>query len=120
MRAIATGHDFILGKNTHRGAKTKASLNIEQRLRHIHIVGKTGTGKSTLLLNCIRQSAEAGNGVAVLDPHGDLVDKIVKLVPEERINDVILFDPSDTEYPIGFNILEVHSEIEQTVLSSAS
>lgn len=115
---VATRHDFILGENTHRRVKTKASLNIEQRLRHIHIIGKTGTGKSTLLVNMIKQDIEAGRGIAVLDPHGDLIDKIVELIPEERIGDVILLDPSDTEYPIGFNILEAHSEIEQTVLSS--
>ena len=112
------GGAFVLGENLDRDLKTKVSLSVEQRLRHIHVIGKTGTGKSTLLLNMIKQDIEAGRGVAVLDPHGDLVEKIEELIPERRLDDVILFDPSDTEYPVGFNILEAHSDIEQTVLSS--
>lgn len=117
---IATGHGFVIGENIHRGIKTDVSLSIEQRLRHIHIIGKTGTGKSTLLVNMVLNSiSEEGNsGVAVIDPHGDLIDRIIERIPEERMNDVILFDPSDTEYPVGFNILEAHSEVEKTVLSS--
>jgi len=116
--SIVTGHSFVIGNNFYRNIGKEASLSIEQRLRHIHIIGKTGTGKSTLLVNMIRQDIEAGRGVAVLDPHGDLIDRIVERIPENRINDVILFDPSDTEYPVGFNILEAHSEMEQIVLSS--
>jgi hypothetical protein len=115
---IATGHSFVIGNNLHHNIPQEASLSIEQRLRHVHIIGKTGTGKSTLLVNMIRQDIEAGRGVAVLDPHGDLIDRIVERIPDNRIQDVILFDPSDTEYPVGFNILEAHSEIEQRVLSS--
>jgi hypothetical protein len=115
---IATGHSFVIGNNVHHNVSKEASLSIEQRIRHIHIIGKTGTGKSTLLVNMIRQDIEAGRGVTVLDPHGDLIDRIVERIPENRVKDVILFDPSDTEYPVGFNILEAHSEIEQRVLSS--
>jgi hypothetical protein len=115
---IATGHSFVIGSNVHHNVSKEASLSIEQRLRHIHIIGKTGTGKSTLLVNMIRQDIEAGRGVAVLDPHGDLIDRIVERIPENRVKDVILFDPSNTEYPVGFNILEAHSDMEQTVLSS--
>ena len=115
---IATGHSFVIGNNLHHNVPKEASLSIEQRLRHIHIIGKTGTGKSTLLVNMIRQDIEAGMGVAVLDPHGDLIDRIVERIPENRIKDIILFDPSNTEYPVGFNILEAHSDMEQTVLSS--
>jgi len=115
---IARGGDFVLGENFNRDLTTEVSLSIEQRIRHIHVIGKTGTGKSTLLLNMIKQDIEAGRGVAVLDPHGDLVERIEELVPDRRLDDVILFDPSDTEYPVGFNILEAHSDIEQTVLSS--
>lgn len=116
--AIASGHSFIIGNNLHHNVSKEASLSTEQRLRHVHIIGKTGTGKSTLLVNMIRQDIEAGRGVAVLDPHGDLIDRIIERMPENRIKDVILFDPGDTEYPVGFNILEAHSEIEQRVLSS--
>jgi hypothetical protein len=116
--AIASGHSFVIGKNIHHNVSNEVSLSNEQRLRHIHIIGKTGTGKSTLLINMIRQDIEEGRGVAVLDPHGDLIDRIIERIPENRIKDVILFDPGDTGYPVGFNILEAHSEIEQRVLSS--
>jgi hypothetical protein len=115
---IAIGYPFILGENVHREIKTEGSLSAELRIRHVHIIGKTGTGKSTLLVSMIKQDIEAGRGVAVLDPHGDLIERIVERIPENRVKDVILFDPSDTEYPVGFNILEAHSDMEQTVLSS--
>src|SRR6185436_8553756 len=86
--------------------------------RHAHIVGASGTGKSTLLFNLIRQDIENGQGVAVLDPHGDLIDKILGIIPPERIADVVLVDPADDEYVIGFNILSAHSELEKTLLAS--
>lgn len=112
------GHNFIIGENIHRNISRKVSLNVEQRLRHVHIIGKSGTGKSTLLINMVKQDIETGRGVAVLDPHGDLIDRIMEFIPENRLEDVILLDPSDTEYPVGFNILEARSEMEKTVLSS--
>lgn len=76
------------------------------RRRHLYAVGKSGTGKSKLLELLIKSDIEAGKGVGVLDPHGDLVDNILRFIPEHRIKDVILFDPSDTEFPIAFNPLE--------------
>ena len=88
------------------------------RLRHLHVVGASGSGKSTLLLELISQDIEAGLGVALLDPHGDLVDEIVGRIPEERLGDAILFDPADAEHPIAWNILEAHSELERTLLAS--
>ncbi len=116
--ASCTGHEFILGENVHQGKRFQVSLNTEQRLRHVHVVGATGTGKSTLLLNMIEQDIERGNGLAVLDPHGDLVDRVLGLIPENRYEDVVLVDPADTDYPVGFNILEAHSEIERNMLAS--
>jgi hypothetical protein len=118
LPAIAVGHKFILGENVHNGVATEVSLSLEQRLRHIHITGSTGTGKSTLLLNLILQDMKQGAGCGVLDPHGDLIDRILELVPDERIEDVVLFDPTETEYPVGFNILEARSEVEKNVMSS--
>lgn len=76
------------------------------RRRHLYAVGKSGTGKTKLLELLIQSDIMAGHGVAVLDPHGDLVDNILRMVPKERIDDVILFDPGDTEFPISFNPLE--------------
>ena len=103
------------------GLPALASVNHvgpDQRVRHTYVIGASGTGKSTLLLSMIVQDIQNGEGVAVLDPHGDLIDKILGHVPEDRINDVILMDPSDERYPVGFNILSARSELEKNVLAS--
>ncbi|MCW0217931.1 MAG: type IV secretion system DNA-binding domain-containing protein [Prosthecobacter sp.] len=107
-----------LGINEHGGLSNLAFLSDENRFRHTHVIGASGTGKSTLLFNLIRQDIEAGAGVGVLDPHGDLIEKILGIIPEHRIKDVILLDPSDEEYVIGFNILSAHSDLEKTLLAS--
>ena len=116
--AIVRQHGLLLGHNDHAGKTVEVRLSAEQRTRHAHIIGASGTGKSTLLFNLIRQDIENGEGVAVLDPHGDLIDKILGIIPANRIDDVVLVDPSDSEYSIGFNILSAHSELEKTLLSS--
>ncbi|HEY4249179.1 MAG TPA: type IV secretion system DNA-binding domain-containing protein [Lacunisphaera sp.] len=107
-----------LGRNVHAGITNPVFLMPEQRLRHMHVIGASGTGKSTLLFNVIRQDIDNGYGVAILDPHGDLVDRVLSIIPEDRISDVVLLDPSDMEYPVGFNILHAHSELEKTLLAS--
>lgn len=109
---------FLLGANEHDGEVHRVGLTTSERLRHCYIIGASGTGKSTLLLSMIEQDIEQGNGLAVLDPHGDLIDHVVARVPSHRTNDVLLFDPSDDEFPVGFNILSAHSELERTLLSS--
>lgn len=111
-------HPFILGENSHQNQMRKVSLSSEQRTRHLHLIGSSGSGKSTLLSNLIKQDLKAGHGLCVIDPHGDLIDAVIENVPDERINDVIVFDPSDSEYPIGFNILQANSELEKNLLSS--
>ena len=116
--AIVRQRGLLLGTNDHAGETIEVRLSAEQRTRHTHIIGASGTGKSTLLFNLIRQDIENGEGVAVLDPHGDLIDKILGVIPSNRIDDVVLVDPSDAEYSIGFNILSAHSELEKTLLSS--
>jgi len=116
--AIATGHKFVLGQNIHQGQESLVTLSPDQRLRHMHIIGATGTGKSTLLLKLIIQDIENGLGVGVLDPHGDLIERVLGYIPEERFEDVVLLDPSDFNYPVGLNILSAYSEQEKTVLSS--
>lgn len=116
--AIAKGKSFVLGENNHHGVKAEVSFGIEDRLKHTHIIGATGTGKSTLIANLIMQDINKGIGVVVFDPHGDLVDDIISRIPRSRINDVVLVDPSDIEYPIGLNILQAYSDIEKEVLSS--
>lgn len=115
---VTEGQSFILGTNTHNGITKKVTLSNVQRLKHTHIIGATGTGKSTLLLNMIAQDIEHGEGVAVLEPHGDLIDTILSAIPASRVQDVLLIDPADGEFPVGFNILKAHSDIEKEVLSS--
>jgi Helicase HerA, central domain len=80
-------------------------LDAEERRRHLYIVGQTGTGKSTLLLNLIRQDLQAGEGIALLDPHGDLAESALAHIPRARTNDLVYINPADIERPIGFNPL---------------
>lgn len=115
---IVQGHPFVLGENSHAGTTTLVTLNSEQRSQHCYVIGASGTGKSTLLLNLIMQDIERGEGVAVLDPHGDLIDEIVGRIPEQRVDDVVVLDPSDEAFPVGVNVLQAHSEIEKNLLGS--
>lgn len=116
--ATVTGRPFILGENLHQGRITRVSLDAPQRLQHTYIIGASGTGKSTLLLNLIVQDLEQGSGFAVLDPHGDLVEEVLARVPDDRAKDVIVFDPADETHPVALNIFSAHSEIEKNLLSS--
>jgi hypothetical protein len=115
---LSVGHDLVLGENIHAGKTIQVTLSPEQRTRHTYVIGASGTGKSTFLLNLIVQDIKAGKGLGVLDPHGDLIDQILRYIPEERSADVVLLDPSDEEYPVGFNILCANSELEKNLLSS--
>ncbi len=81
-------------------------MTLAQRQKHTYVIGKTGTGKSTLLKYAIYQDMMNGKGLAVLDPHGDLFRELLEIVPEHRREDVVVFDPSDREYPVGLNILD--------------
>ena len=116
--AIVRQHGLLLGENDHAGQTVEVRLSAEQRTRHCHIIGASGTGKSTLLFNLIQQDIENGEGVAVLDPHGDLIDRILGIIPPDRIGDVVLVDPSDESHSIGFNILSAHSNLEKNLLAS--
>ncbi|MBI5769811.1 MAG: type IV secretion system DNA-binding domain-containing protein [Verrucomicrobia bacterium] len=116
--AVTKATGCFLGWNVHLGNQRGVWLTAEQRVRHTHIVGASGTGKSTLLFNLIRQDIAAGEGVALLDPHGDLVDQLLSVIPPTRIGDVILLDPAAEEFSIGFNILSAHSDWEKTLLAS--
>ena len=107
-----------LGINSHAGTKAEVFLSSEHRVRHMHVIGASGTGKTTLLLNLIRQDIGNGEGLAVLDPHGDLVDAVLGAIPPERVDDVVLLDPSDEQFPVGLNILAAHSDFERNLLAS--
>ncbi|MBZ0275940.1 MAG: type IV secretion system DNA-binding domain-containing protein, partial [Anaerolineae bacterium] len=98
------------------GAALKVTQATDDRRRHMYIVGKTGAGKSTLMQNMALQDIESGNGVCVIDPHGELIDDILVRIPPYRRADVILFDPSDETRPIGLNLLEARSESEKHMI----
>lgn len=115
---IVQGSGIYLGQNKHHGRINEVRVSEKHRMRHMHLIGSSGTGKSNLMLNMIVQDMQKGRGVGVLDPHGDLIDIILAHVPDDRIDDVIVFDPSDEQYPIGFNIIDAHSELEKTLLAS--
>jgi len=93
-------------QTTFRNQFQKFGIKTDDRRRHMYLIGKTGMGKSTILENMIIEDIRAGRGVAVVDPHGDLAEKIIEYIPTNRINDVIYFNPADAEYPIAFNIVE--------------
>ncbi|HTR42518.1 MAG TPA: type IV secretion system DNA-binding domain-containing protein [Pseudomonadales bacterium] len=109
---------IVIGDNEHLGEIVPVYLTTDQRVRHTHIVGTSGTGKSSLLFNMIQQDIENGEGVAVLDPHGDLVKQILGIIPDERIDDVVLVDTSDVEFPVSFNILQAQTNEEKNLLAS--
>jgi len=114
----ASTDGIYIGTNLHHGQEYPILLGTELRLSHTHIIGATGVGKSTLIANMMLADIKADRGCALFDPHGDICDDILKRIPEHHINDVIIIDPSDSEYPIGFNLLEAHTEAEKIVLSS--
>lgn len=113
-----TSSGLLLGWNVHAGRRQEVYLTPEQRVRHLHAIGGTGTGKTTFLANLIRQDMESGQGFALLDPHGDLVDRLLSTVPESRLDDVVLIDAGDEEFSVGFNILSAKADYEKTLLAS--
>jgi Type IV secretion-system coupling protein DNA-binding domain len=118
LPAKGRGHDLILGTHTYRGETTNATVDLESRFAHTWIIGGSGTGKSTLLARMILLDAEAGHGLAVLDPHGDLIDDVLARLPASRRDDVILFDPADTEYPVPLSVLGAASPLEENLIAS--
>jgi len=96
----------VFAQTTFRNKNIKFGIKEDDRRRHMYLIGKTGMGKSTILENMIVEDIRAGKGVAVVDPHGDLAEKIIEFIPSYRVNDVIYFNPADIEYPIAFNVVE--------------
>ena len=108
-----------IGFGYYRGVKRPVHIGFEDRRRHIYIIGKTGVGKSELLQDMSVQDILAGYGICIIDPHGDLVENIIQYVPASRAEDVIYFDPSDTERPMGLNLLEAHTEEQKHFITTA-
>jgi CxxC-x17-CxxC domain-containing protein len=96
----------VFAETTFRNQNKVFGIKTDDRRRHMYLIGKTGMGKSTILENMIIEDIRAGRGVAVVDPHGDLAEKIIEFIPSNRVNDVIYFNPADMEYPIAFNVVE--------------
>lgn len=107
----------VLGMTDYRNSHVLYGLRPIDRRRHSYVLGKTGTGKSTLLKNMIMGDIYAGKGVGVIDPHGDLIEQILELIPAERMQDVVLLDPSDVEFPIGLNILRLKPGEERDIVA---
>lgn len=101
------GFDVVLGRNQHHGTTTDIGLTAAERERHVYVIGGTGNGKTTMLEYGIVQDIRNGKGVAVIDPHGDLAERLLRYIPEGRIKDVVYFNPADLGHPIGLNLLEL-------------
>ncbi len=108
----------LFAETNFRGQRKKFGIKTDDRRRHMYIIGKTGVGKSTVLENMIISDIRAGRGVAVIDPHGDLVEKVADFVPSYKINDTIYFNPADLDWPIAFNILETVDPAQRHLVAS--
>jgi hypothetical protein len=108
---------LYLGYNTYRGEKKKIFMKNEDRFRHFYIIGQTGTGKSSIIQLMARQDFHNGKGVCIVDPHGSLIEDLLAYIPRSRADDVILFNPADTERPLGLNILEGKTPEERDLIA---
>ncbi len=108
---------LFLGNNIYRGETKKVHIKKDDRRRHFYLIGKSGTGKSTILSTMMKQDLADGEGVCLIDPHGDLVEGILPHIPRNRADDVIVFDPGDLERPMGLNILEAQTKEEKEFMS---
>lgn len=96
----------LIGESLFRGEVKPIYITDEDRRRHVYIIGQTGTGKSNLLVNMVSADINNGKGVAIVDPHGELIDSILNVIPKNRVEDVVVFDPGDLQRPLGLNMLE--------------
>jgi len=113
---LPTGGLF-LGNNVFRGDTKPVYVKEDDRRRHFYIIGKSGTGKSTILKEMVKQDIKAGKGICLVDPHGDLAESIIPHIPRKRADDVIIFDPGDLGRPMGLNILEAYTPDEKEFMS---
>ena len=111
--------DVVIGERQGYGQRLPFGLSIADRRQHLYLIGKTGTGKSTLLRNLIVQDIEAGRGCMLLDPHGDLADELLDYIPPRRTEDLVYFHPADLSHPIGLNLLERVPADDRPLLASS-
>lgn len=100
---------ILFGYSDYRGVKVDVRQSLEDRRRHVYIIGMTGTGKSTLMEEMAKQDIAEGRGVCIVDPHGTFVDNVIPCIPKERAEDVVIFNPADIERPVGLNMLEAET-----------
>ncbi len=108
----------VLGQAVFRGQKTVFGIRPDDRFRHFYAIGKTGMGKSTLLLNMVYSDVQTGKGLAVIDPHGDLIESCLRFIPAHRTNDVVLFEPADRDFPVAFNMLACPNPDQRGLVAS--
>lgn len=108
----------LFGETNFRNQLRRFGIKLDDRRRHMYVIGKTGMGKTTMMENMVLHDIYAGHGLGVVDPHGDFAEKIINYIPPKRINDVVYFNPADLENPIGFNILEVKNEEQRHLVAS--
>ncbi len=108
----------LFGETNYRNQMRRFGIKLDDRRRHMYIIGKTGMGKTTMMENMVLHDIYAGHGVGVVDPHGDFAEKIINYIPPKRINDVVYFNPADVANPIGFNILEVKTDEQKHLIAS--
>ncbi|MEX1123906.1 MAG: type IV secretion system DNA-binding domain-containing protein [Patescibacteria group bacterium] len=116
--SVAADELTVFAQTNFRNSVRKFGIKKQDRRLHSYIIGKTGTGKSTLMENMIFDDIREGRGVAVVDPHGELIDHVLNFIPEDRVQDVVYFNPADRDFPIGFNVLEnVEPEVQNIIAS---
>jgi len=108
----------VLAKTNFRGEDEKFGIKLKDRARHVYVIGKSGTGKSTLLENMLIDDIRERRGAAVIDPHGDLVDTVLEYIPNYRANDVVVFDVGDRDFPIAVNMFEITDPKYKVVVAS--
>ncbi len=106
-------YDVVFGKNNHGGTTTDIGLTEEERETHMYMIGRTGSGKTTMMFSMAKHDIEQGRGMAFLDPHGDAADDLISIIPTNRINDLVFINPIDLKYPIGINILELTPGLDE-------
>ncbi len=118
--SLPTKDCTYIGDTIYRNKRIRFGIKDgEDRLRHMYLIGKSGTGKSTLLESMASQDIAKGFGVGLLDPHGETIDKILDRIPDDRIDDVVVVDPSDSSCPVGINLLELDDPDQKNLMTSA-
>lgn len=111
------GDVTVLGTTDYRDLKVHFGIKRRDRVRHLYLLGKTGTGKSTIFKNMFISDVLAGDGACFVDPHGDTVEELLSYIPPNRIDDVVYFNPTDVEHPVGFNLLELKDKSQRDLIA---